>query len=66
MFSHYQMEKYLIFNIKQEKKMNNDNIYEKLKNNLINELNLFDEDELLEKIEKNKFSKNIIYHSKSL
>ena len=52
MFSHYQMEKYLIFNIKQEKKMNNDNIYEKLKNNLINELNLFDEDELLEKIEK--------------
>lgn len=32
--------------------MNNDNIYEKLKNNLINELNLFDEDELLEKIEK--------------
>ena len=46
--------------------MNNDNIYEKLKNNLINELHLFDEDELLEKIEKNKFSKNIIYHSKSL
>lgn len=46
--------------------MNNDNIYEKLKNNLINELRLFDEDELLEKIEKNKFSKNIIYHSKSL
>ena len=46
--------------------MNYDEIYKNLKNNLINELNLFDEDKLLDKIEENKFSKNIIYHSKSL
>lgn len=46
--------------------MKNNDIYEKLKNSLINELNLFDEDELLNEIEKNEFSKNVMYYSKSL
>lgn len=46
--------------------MKNDDIYEKLKNNLINELNSFDENKLLNEIKENEFSENIMHHSKSL
>lgn len=46
--------------------MKYENLYKNLKNNLIDELNSFDEDKLLDKIEENEFGKNIIYHSKSI
>lgn len=46
--------------------MKNDDIYENLKNNLIDELNSFDENELFNEIKENEFSENVMYHSNSL
>lgn len=46
------------------KNVNNNDIYERLGKNLINELNLFNEDELLDEINERKFSNNILYYSK--